>query len=435
MFDVITSARSYKQAGNSVEGRQEIARCAGAQFDPRVVRAFLNVSLGRMRLVMGPLSWLSHAPLLARFPLTPAIGTLAGVFSVVATASASGVIAKPVVVAAAPMQAAAVAPALHRPRHPIVHPTVPAVPAAVHPHVPTKPLPVAIHVRRLRPVVSKELPPTPPPITTTHVPLPVVRLGAQAAVGVAAPMLATPPPRVAVLPIPSEPTPAPATPAPAQPADPGGDPAPPAPADPGKSVPALPAPTVPTKAPTAIAPAPPAAGNAPGPGGTTTVVSVPGPNQPPSFIAGPAQVVLEDSGPSTVGSWATAISPGPADESDQSVSFTVTGDNAGLFSAQPSVASDGTLSYTPAANASGVAHLTLTATDSGGTADNGADTSPAQSFTITVAAVNDPPSFNRGPDQSVLEDSGPATVSSWATAISPGPADESGQSRLVQPRK
>ena len=41
VFDVITSARSYKQAGNSANGRQEIARCAGAQFDPRVVRAFL----------------------------------------------------------------------------------------------------------------------------------------------------------------------------------------------------------------------------------------------------------------------------------------------------------------------------------------------------------------------------------------------------------
>jgi hypothetical protein len=95
VYDVITSARSYKEAGSGVDGRKEIARCAGSQFDPRVVRAFLNVSLGRMRLVMGPLSWLSHAPLLARVPLTPAVGALGGAAGIIATAAASGAIAQP----------------------------------------------------------------------------------------------------------------------------------------------------------------------------------------------------------------------------------------------------------------------------------------------------------------------------------------------------
>ena len=42
---------------------------------PRVVRAFLNVSLGRLRFAMGGLSWLAHAPLLgedpAQRPLAP----------------------------------------------------------------------------------------------------------------------------------------------------------------------------------------------------------------------------------------------------------------------------------------------------------------------------------------------------------------------------
>ena len=93
VFDVITSARSYKEAGSTIAGREEIARCAGTQFDPRVVRAFLNVSLGRMRVIMGPLSWLSHAPIFARLPLTPVIGSLAGTLTVVATAAASGALA------------------------------------------------------------------------------------------------------------------------------------------------------------------------------------------------------------------------------------------------------------------------------------------------------------------------------------------------------
>src|SRR5581483_8346036 len=97
VFDVMTSARSYKEAGNSVTARQEIARCAETQFDPRVVRAFLNVSLGRMRMVMGPLSWLTHAPLLGRIALTPALGSLAGAATVVATAAASGALSHPVI--------------------------------------------------------------------------------------------------------------------------------------------------------------------------------------------------------------------------------------------------------------------------------------------------------------------------------------------------
>ncbi len=75
VFDVITSARSYKDASSMAEGRQEIARGAGTQFDPEVVRAFLAVSLGRARLAVGPLSWLADAAVLVRAPLTAA-GTL-----------------------------------------------------------------------------------------------------------------------------------------------------------------------------------------------------------------------------------------------------------------------------------------------------------------------------------------------------------------------
>ncbi len=46
---------------------------------------------------------------------------------------------------------------------------------------------------------------------------------------------------------------------------------------------------------------------------------------------------------------------------------------------------------------------------------------------MTVNAANDAPSFTKGLDQTVNEDSGLHTVSGWATAISKGPADESTQ--------
>ena len=91
VYDVITSARSYKQPASPTEARAELARCSGTQFDPRLVRAFVNISLGKMRLVMGPLSWLSHAPLLARIPLTPFIGASLGGVAVIATTAATGI--------------------------------------------------------------------------------------------------------------------------------------------------------------------------------------------------------------------------------------------------------------------------------------------------------------------------------------------------------
>ncbi len=156
---------------------------------------------------------------------------------------------------------------------------------------------------------------------------------------------------------------------------------------------------------------------------TVTVVPV---NHPPSFVAGSDQSVLEDRGVQSVVGWATQISPGAADESGQQVSFAVSEDAPKLFSVSPAVTPDGALSYAPAPNASGVAHVTVSAHDDGGTANGGSDTSAPQSFTVTVTPVNDAPSFVAGSSQTVLEDSGPQSVSGWSTQIADGPG-ESGQ--------
>ncbi|MGH3132893.1 MAG: HD-GYP domain-containing protein, partial [Gaiellaceae bacterium] len=95
VFDVITSTRSYKEAMSATDARSEIGRCSGTQFDPRLVRAFVNMSLGRMRLVAGPLSWLTHVPLLVRLPLTPSVGASLGGLATVVTAAATGVVGAP----------------------------------------------------------------------------------------------------------------------------------------------------------------------------------------------------------------------------------------------------------------------------------------------------------------------------------------------------
>jgi hypothetical protein len=150
-------------------------------------------------------------------------------------------------------------------------------------------------------------------------------------------------------------------------------------------------------------------------------------NDEPSFTSGGSLAVLEDSGAYSVG-WASAISMGPANEGSQTRMFNVIGNtNPGLFGVGPVVAADGTLSFTPASDVNGSADVTVELVDDGGTANGGDDISTPATFTITVSAVNDEPSFTPGSDLTVLVDSGAFTVAGWATGISAGPADESGQ--------
>lgn len=112
-------------------------------------------------------------------------------------------------------------------------------------------------------------------------------------------------------------------------------------------------------------------------------------NDPPGFVKGADVTVGEDAGPQSIAGWATAISAGPANESGQTLTFLVTNSNNALFAAQPAISADGTLTFTPAPNASGSATVEVTLKDSGGTP--GTDTSAAQTFTIRVSAVNDSP--------------------------------------------
>ncbi|HVF75256.1 MAG TPA: Ig-like domain-containing protein [Acidimicrobiales bacterium] len=159
----------------------------------------------------------------------------------------------------------------------------------------------------------------------------------------------------------------------------------------------------------------------------TATITVNPVNDEPTFTKGDNQSVNEDAGAQTVNGWATAVSAGPANESVQAVTFTVTTDNDGMFSALPVVNSAGDLTYTAAANANGSATVSVTPVDDGGTANGGDDTGATQTFTITVTAVNDTPSFTKGSDQTVNEDAGAQSISNWASAISKGPGDESAQ--------
>src|SRR5205823_667004 len=80
----------------------------------------------------------------------------------------------------------------------------------------------------------------------------------------------------------------------------------------------------------------------------------------------------------------------------------------------------------PNADYNGTDTLTMVTNDRGYTGAGGA-LSDTDSVLITINAVNDAPSFTKGADQTVNEDAGAQSVTGWATNISAGPPDESGQ--------
>ena len=67
-FEVMTAVRAYKRPMPLHAARTELARRSGTQFDPHVVRAFLNVSLGRVHWTLGLAAWLAELPFLTVLP-------------------------------------------------------------------------------------------------------------------------------------------------------------------------------------------------------------------------------------------------------------------------------------------------------------------------------------------------------------------------------
>ena len=83
--------------------------------------------------------------------------------------------------------------------------------------------------------------------------------------------------------------------------------------------------------------------------------------------------------------FASAMSPGPADESSQAVHFVVTGNtNSALFTQSPQLdATTGDLTFA-AVGTAGTSLITVVLVDDGGTVNGGADTSVPRSFLIRV---------------------------------------------------
>jgi putative nucleotidyltransferase with HDIG domain len=76
-YDVMTAIRSYKPAMSAQAARAELLACAGTHFDPTVVRAFLDVSIGRLRAAAGPVAWIGSLPFIGNVPTLAQVGVAA----------------------------------------------------------------------------------------------------------------------------------------------------------------------------------------------------------------------------------------------------------------------------------------------------------------------------------------------------------------------
>jgi hypothetical protein len=110
-------------------------------------------------------------------------------------------------------------------------------------------------------------------------------------------------------------------------------------------------------------------------------------NDAPTFTVGTAPVVNMNSGAQTFAGWALPISKGAANESAQTLTFTLSHDNTNLFSTQPVLnTSTGNLTFTPKTNAVGKATVTAVLRDSGGT-NYGGISAVTNKFSISVMRV------------------------------------------------
>jgi ELWxxDGT repeat protein len=122
----------------------------------------------------------------------------------------------------------------------------------------------------------------------------------------------------------------------------------------------------------------------------TFTVNVTPVNDPPSFDHRSDRYSAYDENLNTHGpaieqvvlNWATKISVGPANESDQQPSWEISNDNHALFTAdgQPALDAARNLTYTPMPNAHGTAHVTVILHDTG----EGTNTSAPVTFDIEI---------------------------------------------------
>ncbi len=167
VYEVMTSPRPYKRTMSIAAARQELTRVAGTQLDPAIVRAFLNISVGRLWRTIGFGAWIGQIPALTR--LWTELGRLSSwagtgaLSATTATVLTVGGLASPV-----PAPSATGVFTTHVPvsQQPSLAPTLPDTPVANVSSTPTpspKPTPTPLAKPTAKPTPRPTPKPTPRP--------------------------------------------------------------------------------------------------------------------------------------------------------------------------------------------------------------------------------------------------------------------------------
>ena len=116
---------------------------------------------------------------------------------------------------------------------------------------------------------------------------------------------------------------------------------------------------------------------------TVTILPV---NDCPYFKKGKDIVNSISSAKVTIPNWATKISAGPGNESQQKLTFHVSTNNDELFETLPAITSDGTLTYKAKSDKSGEADIAVFLQDNG--PEQGCNKSETETFTISIIKYN-----------------------------------------------
>lgn len=113
-----------------------------------------------------------------------------------------------------------------------------------------------------------------------------------------------------------------------------------------------------------------------------------GTNHQPTFTPGVSSLTLLEDDPPYSATWATDISKGGPEDEGQTLTFRLSNNNHALFSVQPAITADGTLTFTLAPDAYGAATVSVYLEDNGGIANGGINHSPTATFQIDVSPVD-----------------------------------------------
>jgi hypothetical protein len=140
-------------------------------------------------------------------------------------------------------------------------------------------------------------------------------------------------------------------------------------------------------------------------------------NDAPIFSLSTNRIAIaEDASSQTISNLIVSASAGPSDESSQTLTYSVSTLATNFFSSQPSIDTNGTLTFTVATNQFGTNLVNVIVADSGGTSNGGRDRA-TNALYVAVSSSNDAPILSSFNALTVTEDFGTTNIAFTVTDV------------------